>query len=347
MSKVAEGRLDVSLAVGASDEHTANIAEHFENIKMQISLMLNKLTEFAVEVQSAAEQVKLGAEQTNEATQKMAEGASEQAASIEEISSSMEEMSSTVRQNADNAQQTAAIAQKAAKDTGEGGNAVIDTVNAMKSIAEKIGIIEEIARQTNMLALNAAIEAARAGEHGKGFAVVAAEIRKLAERSQVAAKEIGGLSASSLSISENAGAMLKEIVPTIIKTAELIGEINASSAEQAGGIEQTTTAIHQLDQVIQQNAASSEELTATSRDLADQADYLTRSAAFFKIDRSRMKKSASSSFRGMSMSKGQSAKKNSVAQTPKSVDTHRVGKGIDLILSDDEDISDADFLSRE
>jgi methyl-accepting chemotaxis protein len=345
LGKVAEGYLNVTLNVETPDEHTAKIAENFEQIRTQIDMMLERLTSFAVEVQGAAEQVKLGAEQTSEATQKMAEGASEQAASIEEISSSMEEMSSTVRQNADNAQQTASIAKKAAHETNDGGNAVTNTVNAMKSIAEKIGIIEEIARQTNMLALNAAIEAARAGEHGKGFAVVAAEVRKLAERSQIAAKEIGTLSVSSLSISENAGALLKEIVPTIIKTAELINEINASSSEQATGIEQTTTAIHQLDQVIQQNAASSEELTATSRDLAEQAEYLKTSASFFKIDRSLLK-----SHSGVRHQKEAGGSKTSASQSrrpsAKVKDTHRLGKGIELMLSDDADVSDSDFLSR-
>lgn len=342
LGKVADGHLDVSLKVETPDAHTAKIAENFELIQKQISAMVERLTDFAVEVQSAAEQVKMGAEQTNEATMKMSEGASEQAASIEEVSSSMEEMSSTVRQNADNAQQTAAIAKKAANDTGEGGRAVSDTVTAMKSIAEKISIIEEIARQTNMLALNAAIEAARAGEHGKGFAVVAAEVRKLAERSQVAAKEIGTLSASSLSISENAGAMLAEIVPVIIKTAELIGEINASSAEQASGIEQTTMAIHQLDQVIQQNAAASEELTATSRDLADQAEQLRRSAAFFKIEKAMVRKE---NYSGRTFASPSPEMKRAKA-VGKIRDNKRTGKGIELILADDEDVSDSDFLSR-
>ena len=351
LAKVAEGDLQVSLSVAKPDEHTEGIAENFELIRNQIELMVERLTDFAVDVQGAAEQVRMGAEQTNEATQKMAEGASEQAASIEEVSSSMEEMSSTVRQNADNAQQTASIAKKAAQDTGEGGNAVIDTVNAMKSIAEKISIIEEIARQTNMLALNAAIEAARAGEHGKGFAVVAAEVRKLAERSQVAAKEIGTMSASSLGISENAGAMLREIVPTIIKTAELIGEINASSAEQAGGIEQTTTAIHQLDQVIQQNAASSEELTATSRDLAEQAEYLKRSALFFKIDPTRVHTHSTPVKKNRAhrdaFSTSSGAEKKSRIETAKRSEPTKSGSGFELIMSDEGDVSDADFLSRD
>ncbi|MBF0477331.1 MAG: methyl-accepting chemotaxis protein, partial [Deltaproteobacteria bacterium] len=177
-----------------------------------------------------------------------------------------------VAQNADNAKQTAAIAQKAAKDAQEGGKSVAETVKAMKSIAEKIGIIEEIARQTNMLALNAAIEAARAGEHGKGFAVVAAEVRKLAERSQTAAKEISVLSGSSVEVAERAGKLIEMIVPDIQKTAELVQEINASSSEQADGIQQVTKAVQQLDQAIQQGASATEEMASTSEELSSQAE---------------------------------------------------------------------------
>ena len=340
IGQIASGELNVEHNVSNPDEDTSEIAASFENIKKNLESMVGRLTEFAAEVQFAAEQVKIGATQTNEATQKMAEGASEQAASIQEISSSMEEMSSTVRQNADNAQQTTAIAEKAANDTQEGGDAVLKTVTAMKSIAEKISIIEEIARQTNMLALNAAIEAARAGEHGKGFAVVAAEVRKLAERSQVAAKEISTLSESSLEISEKAGTLLGMIVPTIQKTSELVREINASSAEQATGIDQTTTAIHQLDHVIQQNAASSEEMTATSAELADQSEYLRSAAAFFKIDESLIAQK-----RGHGRShdfNSPSPRTYSSKKTNDRLEKHS-GQGINLLLSDDDDGTDSQF----
>jgi methyl-accepting chemotaxis protein len=203
---------------------------------------------------------------------------------VQEISSSMEEMSSAVKQNADNAQQTAAIANKSSRDGEDGGHAVAETVKAMKSIADKIGIIEEIARQTNMLALNAAIEAARAGEHGKGFAVVAAEVRKLAERSQIAAKEISSVSTSSVEIAERAGKILNDIVPGIQKTASLVQEINASSSEQSEGIGQVTSAIHQLDQVIQQSSVSSEEMSSASEMLTEQAEQLLGAASFFRVE---------------------------------------------------------------
>ncbi|MDQ5985202.1 MAG: hypothetical protein CSYNP_00907 [Syntrophus sp. SKADARSKE-3] len=196
----------------------------------------------------------------------------------------MEQMTSNIMQNADNAQQTEKIAVKSAEDAREGGQAVTETVAAMKEIANKISIIEEIARQTNMLALNAAIEAARAGEHGKGFAVVAAEVRRLAERSQTAAGEINRLSASSVQIAEKAGQMLNQIVPAIQKTADLVQEINAASSEQKNGADQINKAIQQLDQVIQQNAAAAEEMASTSEELTGQAEQLQAAMSFFRTE---------------------------------------------------------------
>jgi methyl-accepting chemotaxis protein len=257
-----------------------------DELMIALETMVEDLTKIAGDVQEAAEQVATGSQEISASTEQMSQGATEASSSVEEVSSSMEEMNATVQQNADNARETASISEKAAKDAQEGGKAVAETVKAMKDIAEKIGIIEEIARQTNMLALNAAIEAARAGDAGKGFAVVAAEVRKLAERSQTAAKEIGGLSGSSVEIAEKAGKLIEEIVPRIQKTAELIQEINASSAEQADGIQQVTRAIQQLDQVTQQNASSTEEMSSTSEELAAQAEQLRESAAFFKIETS-------------------------------------------------------------
>jgi len=255
-----------------------------DELMMALERMVEDLTKIAGDVQEAAEQVASGSQQISSSSEQMSQGATEASSNVEEVSSSMEEMNSTVQQNADNAKETASMSEKAAKDAQEGGKSVAETVKAMKDIADKIGIIEEIARQTNMLALNAAIEAARAGDAGKGFAVVAAEVRKLAERSQTAAKEIGGLSGTSVEIAEKAGKLIEEIVPGIQKTAELVQEINASSAEQADGIQQVTKAIQQLDQVTQQNASATEEMSSTSEELAAQAEQLRESAAFFKIE---------------------------------------------------------------
>ena len=255
-----------------------------DELMMALANMVEDLTKIAGNLQDAAEYVAGGSEQISSGSQQMSQGATEASASVEEISSSMEEMNSTVSQNADNARQTAAIAEKSARDAQEGGASVVNTVKAMKAIAEKIGIIEDIARQTNMLSLNAAIEAARAGDAGKGFAVVAAEVRKLAERSQTAAKEIIGLSSSSVDVAEKAGKLIEDIVPGIQKTAELVQEINASSSEQAEGIKQVTKAIEQLDQVVQQNASATEEMSSTSEELAAQAEQLQEAAAFFKIE---------------------------------------------------------------
>jgi methyl-accepting chemotaxis protein len=245
--------------------------------------MVDQLRTIVVDVKSASDNVASGSNELSSAAQDMSQGATEQAASAEEASSSMEEMASNINQNADNALQTEKIALKAADDAKQGGEAVDQTVKAMKDIADKISIIEEIARQTNLLALNAAIEAARAGEHGKGFAVVASEVRKLAERSQEAAGEIGELSSSSVDIAEKAGGLLNQILPDIQKTAELVQEITAASSEMRTGSEQINSAIQQLDQVIQRNAGASEEMAATSEELSSQASALQHAVAFFKM----------------------------------------------------------------
>jgi len=273
---LAEGDLRATIQTDRSDEVGVLTAA--------LMKMTERLRDVIINVKGASDNVASGSQQLSATSEEMSQGATEQAAAAEEASSSMEEMSANIRQNADNALQTEKIAVKSAQDAQDGGKAVVDTVSAMKQIAEKINIIEEIARQTNLLALNAAIEAARAGEHGKGFAVVAAEVRKLAERSQNAAGEISELSGSSVEVAERAGEMLAKMVPDIQRTAELVQEIAAASKEQDTGAEQVNQAIQQLDQVIQQNASASEEMASTAEELSSQAEQLQDAIAFFKVD---------------------------------------------------------------
>ena len=284
VDRISKGRLPETIR----EEYKGD----FNEIRKNINMMIENLTRFAIHTQKAAERVAAGSEQLSAGAGQVSESTAVQAASIEEISSSMEEMSAMVNQNADNARQTASIAGDAAAHTQEGRKALEETVKAMKSISEKILVVEDIARQTNMLALNAAIEAARAGEHGKGFAVVAAEVRKLAEKSQKSAKSINSLSVANLEISEKAGKILEQMFGGIQKTAELVQEISASSAEQAGGIVQVNKAIQQLDQIIQQNAASAEEMASASRDFSSQAEQLLRTASFFDISEKQQGKTA-------------------------------------------------------
>ncbi len=272
--EIASGNLTVQLH-NRSDK---------DKLMQALSDMVSGLVRIVVDIRSVSGEVANGSQAMSAASTQLSEGASEQAASGEEASSSMEEMVANIRQNAENAQQTEKIATKSAGDAREGGRCVLEAVNAMKDIANKISIIEEIARQTNMLALNAAIEAARAGEHGKGFAVVAAEVRKLAERSQKAAGEINQLSSSTVKLSERAGDMLEKLVPDIQKTAELVQEISAACNEQNVGAEQINSALQQLQTVIQQNAGSAEEMAATSEELTSQADQMVNTINYFRID---------------------------------------------------------------
>jgi len=274
-NKMAQGDLTVDIRIDRKDE-VGRLMTSMRN-------MVDSIKKVVSEVITASDNVASGSQELSATAEQTSQGATEQSASAEQASSSMEQMSANIKQNADNAQQTERIALKVAEDAEKGGKAVEETVDAMRQIAEKISIIEEIARQTNMLALNAAIEAARASEHGKGFAVVADAVRKLAERSQNAAGEISNLSVSSVEIAEKAGEMLNRIVPDIRKTAELVQEINASSAEQNTGADQINQALQQLDKVIQQNASASEEMSSTSEELASQAEQLKETIAFFNI----------------------------------------------------------------
>ena len=249
--------------------------------------MLDKLAGVVSEAMSAAQNVSAGSQQLSASAEQLSQGATEQASSTEEASSSMEEMASNVKQNSDNASQTEKIARQSAQDAEASGQAVSRAVKAMETIADKITIVQEIARQTDLLALNAAVEAARAGEHGRGFAVVASEVRKLAERSQAAAAEIGTLSSDTVRSAQEAGAMLVKLVPDIKRTADLVAEITAASREQDVGATQINQAIQQLDQVTQQNAAASEEVSATSEELTAQAEQLQRTISYFRIGANR------------------------------------------------------------
>jgi methyl-accepting chemotaxis protein len=276
VQKVASGDLTQTAEIRSGDE----IGELFSSIQK----MVEQLRGVVGNVKVTAEDLVSSSQQVSASSEQMSRGASAQAASAEEASSSIEEMNATIRQNAENAVQTESIAQKSANDAIDSGAAVTEAVAAMKEIALKITIIAEIARQTNLLALNAAIEAARAGEHGKGFAVVAAEVRKLAERSQLAAAEIGKISGKSVEVAERAGSMLSTLVPDIRRTAELVQEISASSKEQSAGAGQIDASINQLNQVIQQNAGAAEEMSSMAEKLSVQAEQLSGAIAFFKVD---------------------------------------------------------------
>jgi methyl-accepting chemotaxis protein len=255
----------------------------FDQVKQSLNNTVDKLAQTIGDVNATTETLASATNQISSTAQSLSQASSEQAASVEETSASVEQMSASIRQNTDNAKVANTMSAEGTAKAADGGVAVTETVAAMKQIAKKIGIIDDIAYQTNLLALNAAIEAARAGEHGKGFAVVAAEVRKLAERSQVAAQEIGQLAGNSVGMAERAGKLLDEIVPATRKTADLVQEITAASQEQTVGVDQINTAMSQLSQITQQNASASEELAATSEEMSGQAANLQELMAFFTV----------------------------------------------------------------
>jgi len=312
---VSVGDLNQDISVGTNDEikdmvdtinvmtgnlrNTANIADQIANgdltvepkplsekdtLSLALGTMVDRLRGVVADAIVAADNVASGSQELSASAEELSQGTTEQASSAEEASAAMEQMAANIKQNADNAAQTEKIARQSSKDAEESGNAVGRAVGAMRTIADKISIVQEIARQTDLLALNAAVEAARAGEHGKGFAVVASEVRKLAERSQSAALEISTLSGETVSVATEAGEMLGRLVPDIRRTAELVAEISAACREQDVGAVQINEAIQQLDKVTQQNAGASEEMSATSEELAAQAEELQASINFFKVD---------------------------------------------------------------
>ena len=272
--RIAEGDLTVRIRPRSERDLLAN----------SLANMVGKLSQVIGEVRSGAAALTGASAQVSATSQSLSQGTSEQAASVEETTSSLEQMSASITKNADNSRSMEQMALKGSSDATESGRSVADTVTAMKDIAEKISIIEEIAYQTNLLALNAAIEAARAGEQGKGFAVVATEVRKLAERSQSAAKELGGLAGSSVRVAERSGALLNDLVPAIRKTADLVQEVAAASTEQAAGVSQINRALLTVDQVTQRNASASEELASTAEEMAAQAESLQQLVSFFRVE---------------------------------------------------------------
>jgi methyl-accepting chemotaxis protein len=340
---VALGDLDQTIAVKSNDEikdvvdalnlmtnnlrETASVADTIANgdltveakplsdrdtLGHSLARMLEKLRSVVSEALSAADNVSAGSQELSSSAEELSQGATEQASAAEEASSSMEEMASNIKQNADNATQTEKIARQSATDAQASGDAVGRAVEAMQTIAEKITIVQEIARQTDLLALNAAVEAARAGEHGKGFAVVASEVRKLAERSQAAAAEIGTVSSQTVKVAQEAGGMLEKLVPDIKRTAELVSEISAACREQDIGSDQINQAIQQLDKVTQQNASASEQMSATSEELAAQAEQLQSSIAYFRTNDQATQTRAPAPVRAAAP-----ARQNVVAMTPK------------------------------
>jgi methyl-accepting chemotaxis protein len=317
-----------------------------DTLGLALERMVERLRGVVADAIAASENVSAGSQELSVTSEQMSQGATEQATAAEQASASMEEMSANIKQNADNAMQTEKIARQSAIDAATSGDAVNRAVDAMRTIAEKITIVQEIARQTDLLALNAAVEAARAGEHGRGFAVVASEVRKLAERSQTAASEISAVSSDTVKAAQSAGDMLTELVPNIRKTAELVSEISAACREQDIGSSQINEAIQQLDKVTQQNASASEEMSATSEELAAQSEELQASIAYFRINANgapaRRSAPRSAAKRPPAATVRKSAASSAPRQSVAAQQTRAKGFALDLTHGG-PDVDDADF----
>jgi len=354
ISKSLGAALGLANAVAAGDlsaEARVKSNDEIKDVIDALNLMTRKLREVVSEVTAAARNVASGSQELSATAEQLSQGATEQASSTEEASASMEEMASTIKQSADNAQQTEKIARQSAADANASGEAVGNAVNAMQTIAEKIMVVQEIARQTDLLALNAAVEAARAGEHGRGFAVVASEVRKLAERSQAAAAEISTLSVDTVKAARSAGDMLSKLVPDIRRTAELVEEISAGSREQNAGAAQINTAIQQLDKVTQQNTSAAEEMSATSEELASQAEQLQSAISYFRIDQGQQVQVMAANDRAPQRARRTAQLQEEILSkaphlTKKKTPARAAGGGFDLELDDMGDDLDSEFTRR-
>ncbi|MDG5799769.1 methyl-accepting chemotaxis protein [Marinilabiliaceae bacterium ANBcel2] len=342
--EVADGNLSVKV-----DNELLQQKDEIGRLANALNDMIGRLREILGDILGGTDNIASASQQMSGTSQQMSQGASEQASSAEEVSSSMEQMVSNIQQNTDNAMQTEKIAVQSAEGIKQGAESTDVAVKSMKEIASKVSIIGDIAYQTNMLALNAAVEAARAGEHGTGFAVVAEEIRKLAERSQIAAEEIDTLSENGVKVSDEASEKLSTIVPEIEKTAKLVQEIAAASMEQNSGADQVNGAVQQLNEVIQQNAAAAEEMASSSEELSGQADQMKDVVSFFVIDdlkRGRSSVTEKNRTKKFHASTAQPANKGSIMPGSDKKSSEDIndekGQGVDLKMSD-RDSNDGDY----